>query len=316
MVQFILPAILSFILISSLSPFLIFILKKWNLIQPIRDELPEDQQEKRGTPLMLGLVFFIGTFISVLFSPTLIMIYLVSIFVLFGSIGFADDWWKASKQNPAGISGKTKLILQFGLTITFLLIALLGMELPESINITDSIELNMPLYIYLSVISLYIVGTTNAINFTDGMDGLLGMVAIPSYFFFFFISDSSEVQLFSIVMGVSLVGFLIYNIYPAKAFMGDTGSMAIGGSLAFLAVIEKVEVLIPLLFFVYLAEQLSVIVQVFIFKKTGKRLFRMTPIHYHFSLKYGWTENVIVVLFTVVSWICMGLSLLYFTLMM
>lgn len=99
-----------------------------------------------------------------------------------------------------------------------------------------------------------------------------------------------------------LLGLLLYNIYPARAFMGDTGSLAIGGSLSFLAVIEKVEILIPLLFFVYLAEQLSVILQVWYYKRTKLRLFRMTPIHFHFSLKYGWSENKIVVIFGFVSW--------------
>src|SRR6185437_5277588 len=120
----------------------------------------------------------------------------------------------------------------------------------------------LPVVVYAAVILLFVVGTANAINFTDGLDGLLINAAIPTYFFFFIISDHTEVKLFSLVMIACLLGLFLYNIYPAKAFMGDTGSLAIGGSLSFLAVLEKVELLIPILFFVYLAEQLSVILQV------------------------------------------------------
>lgn len=146
------------------------------------------------------------------------------------------------------------------------------------------------------------MGSANAINFTDGRDGLRINVAIPTYFFFFAISDRLEVKTFSLIMIGCLLGLFLYNIHPAKAFMGDTGSLAIGGSLAFLAILEKVEILIPSLFAVYWTEQLSVILQVWHYKRTGRRLFRMAPIHYHFGLKYGWSENRIVLAFGFVSW--------------
>jgi UDP-N-acetylmuramyl pentapeptide phosphotransferase/UDP-N-acetylglucosamine-1-phosphate transferase len=125
------------------------------------------------------------------------------------------------------------------------------------------------------------------------------------------VSDSPEVQIFCLVMIGCLLGFLIYNIFPAKAFMGDTGSLAIGGSLSFLAVMEKVEILIPVLFFIYFAEQLSVILQVSSFKLTNKRIFKMTPIHYHFGLKYGWSETTIVAVFGFISWLCVFICLAY-----
>ena len=157
---------------------------------------------------------------------------------------------------------------------------------------------------------LFIVGSANAINFTDGLDGLLISVAIPTYFFFFIISDKIGVQTFSLVMIGCLLGLFLYNIYPARAFMGDTGSLAIGGSLAFMAIIEKVEILIPILFFIYLSEQLSVILQVWYYKKTKLRIFRMAPIHYHFSLKYGWSENKIVMIFGIISWVSTLICLL------
>jgi phospho-N-acetylmuramoyl-pentapeptide-transferase len=156
----------------------------------------------------------------------------------------------------------------------------------------------------------YPCSRAKSLNFTDGLDGLLISVAIPTYFFFFIISDKIGVQTFSLVMIGCLLGLFFYNIYPARAFMGDTGSLAIGGSLAFMAIIEKVEILIPILFFIYLSEQLSVILQVWYYKKTKLRIFRMAPIHYHFSLKYGWSENKIVMIFGFISWVSTLICLL------
>ncbi|GAA0316043.1 hypothetical protein GCM10008967_03260 [Bacillus carboniphilus] len=196
-----------------------------------------------------------------------------------------------------------KLFFQFLFTGGLLYIVTAKLGLDTKIYIWNHWILDLPFIVYMVVIVLFIVGSANAINFTDGMDGLLGVVAIPTYFFFYMITGNQDVQVFCLIMIAAILGFLIFNIYPAKAFMGDTGSLAIGGSLAFLAVIEKVEIVIPLLFFVYFAEQLSVIIQVFVYKRTQKRIFKMTPIHYHFSLKYGWTENVIVVVFGLIGWI-------------
>jgi phospho-N-acetylmuramoyl-pentapeptide-transferase len=307
------PAILSFFAVLILSPIIISVLKSNGFIQPIRIELPQNHQVKKGTPLMLGIVFFIGVLMGLLFKSTPLMYFISTTFVLFSMIGFMDDYWKASRQDPAGISGRKKLFFQFVFTMLLLFILITIFELNTNINIYQAYTLQVPTIIYFVVMTLFIVGSSNAINFTDGMDGLLGMVSIPTYFFFFFISEHTEIKLFSIIMIACLVGFLIYNIYPAKAFMGDTGSLAIGGSLSFMAVIEKVELLIPIVFSVYFAEKISVILQVFVFKTTGKRLFRMAPIHYHFGLKYGWSENTIVSVFALLSWVSTLLGLLIFS---
>jgi phospho-N-acetylmuramoyl-pentapeptide-transferase len=310
------PAFITFLLTVLLAPVLIFTLKRLKLTQPIRVELPADHQEKKGTPLMAGSVFFVGIIVALFYYTSPIMIFLVGTFVLFSFIGFLDDFWKASKQDPGGVSGKTKLIFQFGFTILLLYIGIDLFNIDTSIRVTDSIHILLPYIPYLVIITLFIVGTANAINFTDGMDGLLGMVAIPTYFFFFVISENTEVKVFCLVMIATILGFLIYNLYPAKAFMGDTGSLAIGGTLSFLAIIENVEILIPILFIIYLAEQLSVIIQVAYFKRTKKKLFRFTPIHYHYGLKYGWSENMIVTVFAMVSWAACGICLIYFELFM
>lgn len=310
------PAFITFLLTVLLAPVLILTLKRLKLTQPIRVELPADHQEKKGTPLMAGSVFFVGIIVALFYYTSPVMIFLVSTFVLFSFIGFLDDYWKASKQDPGGVSGKTKLIFQFGFTILLLYTGIDLFNIDTSIRVTESYHILLPYIPYLVIITLFIVGTANAINFTDGMDGLLGMVAIPTYFFFFVITENTEVKVFCLVMIATILGFLIYNLYPAKAFMGDTGSLAIGGTLSFLAIIENVEILIPILFIIYLAEQLSVIIQVAYFKRTKKKLFRFTPIHYHYGIKYGWSENMIVTVFAMVSWAACGICLIYFEMFM
>ncbi len=307
----IIPAIIAFILVAVLSPLFIALLRKLKFLQPIRKELPSNHQLKKGTPLMFGIILLTGIIVSILFSPTPFMYFLAVTYILFGFIGFLDDFWKASRQDPLGVSGRTKLILQFLFTGSLLFYVISELGIDTGIRITENVSFDLPMAVYIIVIALFVVGSANAINFTDGLDGLLGVVAIPTYFFFFVISETTEVKLFCLVMIGCLLGFLIYNLFPAKAFMGDTGSLAIGGSLSFLAIIEKVEILIPLLFIIYFAEQLSVILQVASFKMTGKRIFRMTPIHFHYGLKYGWSENTIVTAFGFVSWVCTFICLAY-----
>ncbi|GIP28466.1 phospho-N-acetylmuramoyl-pentapeptide-transferase [Paenibacillus sp. J23TS9] len=294
---------LSFLLVAVFMPVLIWTLRRLRLTQPIRAELPADHQAKRGTPLMAGLILIIGVATSLQFRPVPLMVLLGATFILFSSIGFLDDFKKAAWQDPSGISGRMKLVLQFVFTGAILYMLLHSFGLTSDIALFQGFQLHLPVYVYVAIMLLFVVGSANAINFTDGLDGLLINVAIPTYFFFFMISDKPEVQTFSLVMIGCLLGLFLYNIYPARAFMGDTGSLAIGGSLSFLAVIEKVEILIPILFFVYLAEQLSVILQVWYYKRTKLRLFRMAPIHFHFSLKYGWNENKIVMVFGFISWL-------------
>jgi phospho-N-acetylmuramoyl-pentapeptide-transferase len=294
---------LSFLLVTFFTPLLIWGLRVLKLTQPIRTELPPDHQAKRGTPLMAGLILLIGVGTSLQFHPAPLMTLLCVTFLLFSSIGFMDDFKKAAWQDPSGISGRTKLVLQFAFTGVLLFTLFHSFSLTSDITLFQGFQLHLPVYVYIVIMLLFVVGSANAINFTDGLDGLLINVAIPTYFFFFLITDKPEVQTFSLVMIGCLLGLFLYNIYPARAFMGDTGSLAIGGSLSILAVIEKVEILIPILFSVYLAEQFSVMLQVWYYKRTKLRLFKMAPIHYHFSLKYGWSENKIVMVFGFISWV-------------
>jgi phospho-N-acetylmuramoyl-pentapeptide-transferase len=308
--------IFSFLIVALITPLIILLFKKMNVIQPIRKELPPDHQQKKGTPLMVGIVFYIGVMVALFYSSSGFMLLLCSIFVLFGFIGFLDDSWKAVKKDPGGVSGKTKLVFQFIFTFLFLFFLINYFEFDATIHITKELSIVLPLLLYVPIISLFIVGSANAINFTDGMDGLLANVAIPTFMFFFLTSSHIEIKILSIALVGCLLGFLIFNIYPAKGFMGDTGSLAIGGILAFFSVIEHVEILVPLLFIIYFAEQFSVIIQVYFYKMTGKRIFRMSPIHYHFSIKYGWSENKIVAIFGLISWLGCGIAYVYWYMFM
>lgn len=304
-------ALVSFVLVMGAVPIQAHLFRAFGVVQPIRKELPANQQKKRGTPLMGGLVFIIGAFVSWWAQRSALSVFFALLLVCFAWIGFLDDFKKAYTKAPDGISAKTKLLLQSLVTAgaLYYLYDWAGWE--PSLTITRSVVLDVPLAIFILGTGLIVIGSTNAINFTDGLDGLLSVCAIPTYFFFFAISDSMEIKVFCLVMIACLVGFLFYNRFPAKLIMGDTGSMAIGGTLSVLAVMEHVLILLPILFLVYYAEIISVIVQVAYFKRTGKRIFRMSPIHYHFSLKYGWKENTIVIVFGAVSWLCVIFCLVY-----
>lgn len=302
----------TFILIISVLPFQIRLLRSLDLVQPIRGELPQDQQQKKGTPLMGGTVFLLGMLVSVLVMSTRTSYFLAVVFAAFSVIGFLDDLKKALYKNPGGVSGRTKLAMQFLVAVMILYYLYRHSWIDFSVPLLKTYEIHLAPVLFMTVAILLIVGSTNAINFTDGLDGLLSTVAIPNYLFFFFIARSFSVQLFCLIMVACLAGFLIFNAYPAKLIMGDTGSMAIGGSLATLAVMEKVEILVPILFVIYFAELFSVMIQVAYFKRTGKRIFRMAPIHYHLALKYGWSEKRIVAFFSLVSWASMIVSLGYY----
>lgn len=296
--------LMSFLFVLGVSPVLIRVLHGLKWTQPIRRELSADHQAKRGTPLMAGLILTAGAVWPWLAYSSERMTLLFMSFLLFSAVGFVDDYRKAAFQDPAGISSRTKLLLQFAAAGALLLMLAGSVGMDTELAATRSLRLDAGPVLYTMLALLFAVGTANAVNYTDGLDGLLIVVSIPTYFFFFAVTEQAEVKLFSLAMIGCLLGLLVYNAYPAKAFMGDTGSLAIGGSLAFLAIVEKVEALIPLLFFVYFAIQLSSVLQIWYYKRTKLRLFRMAPIHYHFQLQYGWSENKIVLVFGLVSWIC------------
>ncbi|MCX5808916.1 MAG: phospho-N-acetylmuramoyl-pentapeptide-transferase [Proteobacteria bacterium] len=317
-------AILSALIISFfLTPYVIRKCHEWKIKSEKREDVPERHVEKQGTPTMGGFVILIATIIPTLLWSDLknSYIWIVTFALLsFGVIGFIDDIKKLrSQRNGKGISGRTKLFLQvlFALLICAFLYSGSGfiteLTIPFFKNITPHLGV---FYIILGV--FIIVGASNGVNLTDGLDGLAigpvltvcstfmlfayiaGNVKFAQYLQIFYVKGAGELTILCGAMIGAGIGFLWYNTYPAELFMGDTGSLSLGASLATIAVIIKQEILLVIVGGIFVMETLSVIIQVLSFKWRGKRVFRMAPIHHHFELK-GWNEGKIVVRFWIIS---------------
>lgn len=317
-------AILSALIISFfLTPYAIRKFRGWKIKSEKREDVPERHVEKQGTPTMGGFVILVSTIIPTLLWSDLknSYIWIVTFALLsFGVIGFIDDIKKLrSQRNGKGISGRTKLFLQvlFALLICAFLYSRSGfiteLTVPFFKNITPHLGV---FYIILGV--FIIVGTSNGVNLTDGLDGLAigpvltvcstfmlfayiaGNIKFAQYLQIFYVKGAGELTILCGAMMGAGIGFLWYNAYPAELFMGDTGSLSLGASLATIAVIIKQEILLVIVGGIFVMETLSVIIQVLSFKWRGKRVFRMAPIHHHFELK-GWNEEKIVVRFWIIS---------------
>ena len=307
--------------------------------QPIREDGPEGHIiKKAGTPTMGGLLILLCVVISSLLwgdirSPFLWTVLLVTIG--YGLIGFYDDYLKVSRQNPKGFSGKIKLVLEFGIAavaVYFLTTVFpqteSGFQTGLAVPLLKDFTINLGIF-FIPFGCLVIVGTSNAVNLTDGLDGLaivpvmiacmslafiayiVGNSVFSNYLGVPYVPGSGEVSVFlGAIIGASL-GFLWYNAPPAMVFMGDTGSLALGGALGVTAVAIKHEIVLAIIGGLFILEAVSVIVQVASFKLTGKRVFRMAPIHHHFEKK-GWAEPTIVIRFWIIAIILalIGLSTL------
>lgn len=304
--------IISIFLSMGLGKIFIPMLKKKKIGQNIREVGPQSHMSKAGTPTMGGIIFILTALImSLIILPKNLETSILIISMLgFGAIGFIDDFRKLVLHQSEGLNPKQKLILQFVLagfitvlsyindkeSITRLLIPFTDFYLPVSI-------VGFPIMIFI------IVGTSNATNLTDGLDGLLVSVSLPVFISLALIASTTENKLFAIIMLGALLGFLIYNSNPASVFMGDTGSMAIGGAIVALAINLKIPIYLVIFGGVYMIETLSVIIQVLSYRhRNKKRVFLMTPIHHHFELK-GYKEQKIVTGFMVVSVILCMISL-------
>ena len=296
--------IISILVSLGLGLLILPILKRRKIGQNIRDVGPKSHYSKAGTPTMGGIIFMIATLIlSLVFLDFNLQNAILIISMLgFGAIGFIDDFRKLVLKQSEGLSPKGKLVLQFALAIIITVMAF--------INDKDSIELfripftNFDLKLGILGIPLMIfiiVGTTNATNLTDGLDGLLASVSIPVFITLAIIGKDTDSELFSYIMMGTLLGFLFFNSNPASVFMGDTGSMAIGGVVVALSIVLRIPIYLIIFGGIYVMETLSVIIQVLSYRhRNKKRVFLMTPIHHHFELK-GYKEAKIVVSFTVVS---------------
>lgn len=302
------PLVISFLVAAVLGPVLIPWLRKLKFGQEIREEGPTWHQKKSGTPTMGGLMIWCGVIVAMIiamivdYSTHTLMMLLITIG--FGLIGFIDDYIKVVKKRNLGLTALQKFLMQCILTVVYILVLNNTGELSTQILIPfTTITLNMPWWLYIPFILVVVTGTVNAVNLTDGLDGLASSVTVIVTLLFSLVAmiiSDDKTMAFSMSIAGGCIAFLIFNHYPAKVFMGDTGSLFLGGAVSVIAVGMGMPLLIIIAGFVYLFEALSVIMQVISFKLTGKRIFKMSPVHHHFEM-CGWNEKKIVAVFSFVT---------------
>lgn len=290
--------------------------------QAIREEGPKWHMTKSGTPTMGGLMFMLGILAAIVIAGWEGMmlvgdfshLYVYLFALVFGVIGFLDDYEKVKKKQNLGLTALQKFALQLAAAVAFLMLMRYEGLLSPNLYIpfvNVSIPLNWPLYMVFA--AFVVVGTVNAVNLTDGLDGLATSVTLPVALFYTVVSvwwGYTQLGIVAAAMVGGLVGFLLFNAHPAKTFMGDTGSLFLGGAIAGLAFAFDMPIVLLPIGIVYICETLSVILQVGYFKLThGKRLFKMAPIHHHFEM-CGWNEVKVVTVFTAVSALFCALALL------
>lgn len=302
----ILPIVSAFAIAVIILPLLIPVLRKMKFGQTEREDGPQSHLSKTGTPTMGGIAILLAILIPSLFylrtCPELIPVLMMTIG--FGVIGFIDDFIKVVKKQSDGLSPLQKMALQFVLTGGFLIYYFVVEKKEAIVHIPfTEMTFTMPIWLYCIFVFFVVLGTVNGTNLTDGVDGLVSSVSAVVAVFFILVTRvvCSNLEPISGVMLGALLGFLMFNAYPAKVFMGDTGSLAIGGWLSSLCIMMYDPLLIVIVGFIYLGEALSCIIQVSYFKLThGKRVFKMAPIHHHFELS-GCSETQVVMYFTITT---------------
>lgn len=302
----ILPVIISFAISALLGPVVIPFLRRLKVGQTVRGEGPKAHLKKNGTPTMGGILIMIAVVVTSLFYvkdfPKIIPILFLTLG--FGLIGFVDDYIKVVLKRSMGLKAWQKMLGQFIVAgifayyLTNYTDVSLAMKIPFLSNqYLDFGIFNIPVMIFI------VVGTANGTNFTDGLDGLASSVTVivATFFTVVAIGTGSGIEPITCAVVGALLGFLLFNVYPASVFMGDTGSLALGGFVAATAYMLQMPLFIPIVGFIYLAEVMSDILQVSYFKMTGgKRIFKMAPIHHHFEL-CGWSETRVVAVFSIVT---------------
>ncbi|MCI8381270.1 MAG: phospho-N-acetylmuramoyl-pentapeptide-transferase [Lachnospiraceae bacterium] len=302
----ILPVIVSFVISALLGPVVIPFLRRLKVGQTVRDEGPQAHLKKNGTPTMGGILIMIAVVITSLLYvkdfPKIIPILFLTLG--FGLIGFVDDYIKVVLKRSMGLRAWQKMIGQFVVTgiFAFYLTNYTDVSLAMKIPFLSNQYLDFGIF-NIPVLLFIVVGTANGTNFTDGLDGLASSVTVivATFFTVVAIGTGSGIEPITCAVVGALLGFLLFNVYPASVFMGDTGSLALGGFVAATAYMLQMPLFIPIVGFIYLAEVLSDILQVGYFKMTGgKRIFKMAPIHHHFEL-CGWSETRVVAVFSIVT---------------
>jgi len=314
--------LISFVFVLILQPVFIRWLKERGLKgQPIREDGPKEHASKQGTPTMGGLVVVAAVLFSTLLLADLtnLKVWLaMAVMVAFGAIGFVDDWRKVREQNSKGLSERQKLLCQSGVTLAAaLLLYLFGFSTELTFPFLKDLTFDLGIFFLLFAV-LVVVGTSNAVNLTDGLDGLAigpvmtvastyavfayvtGHSNLATYLDLHYIAGAGELTIMLAAIIAAGLGFLWYNTFPAQVFMGDLGALALGGALGFIALLVKQEIILIVAGGIFVIEASSVIIQRYSFKMTGRRVFRMAPIHHHFELK-GWAEPKIIVRFWIIS---------------
>ena len=307
--------IISFIISIIMGFIIIPILKKRKVGQIERDDGPQSHLKKQGTPTMGGIIIII-TMILVVTGTCIYLsangenalaVKILPILLLtigFGLIGFIDDFKKLVLKNTEGLKPSYKMLGLLIISVAYVIYLVYGLHIDTETYIPIAkIYIEMPVYIYIPFAIVVILGATNAVNLTDGIDGLSSSVCAIIITCLAVIGISLqiyEVSIFASIVIGAVLGFLMFNIHPAKVFMGDTGSLMLGGVISGLALYLEMPLLLLVIALVPVLETISVIIQVAYFKKTGKRFFKMAPLHHHFELS-GWKENKVVVVFSVAT---------------
>lgn len=305
------PIVVAFSISVILCPVIIPFLRRLKVGQFVREDGPKSHLSKAGTPTMGGVIILLAVLITTLLylnhqKETMLVLFCT---VGFGVIGFLDDYIKIVMKRSMGLSVIQKLVLQMGIAGVFTYYYLRGLNLspefliPFSGGLHDGWYLQMPVWLFVVFVFFVLLGTVNGTNFTDGLDGLATSVTLLVAVFFTVVAvgTGSGLSLITSAVSGALMGFLMYNVYPARVFMGDTGSLALGGFVASTALVLKLPAFILIVGIIYLVEVLSVILQVACFKLFhGKRIFKMAPIHHHFE-QCGWSETRVVTVFSIVT---------------
>nr|WP_308624753.1 phospho-N-acetylmuramoyl-pentapeptide-transferase [uncultured Eisenbergiella sp.] len=300
------PVLLSFLVSVLLGPVIIPFLKRLKAGQTVRDEGPKSHLKKNGTPTMGGILILSAMIVTSLFYmkeyPEIKPILLLTLG--FGLIGFLDDYIKVILKRSMGLSPLQKMAGQLVVTGLFVyyLLKVTDISLAAKVPFMPGVELDLG-WLNIPILFFIIIGTVNGANFTDGLDGLAASVTVlaASFLSAAAIGTGTRIEPITCAVAGALMGFLLFNVYPASVFMGDTGSLALGGFVAGAAIMMQLQLFIPIIGFIYVIEVVSVILQVVYFKATGgKRLFRMAPLHHHFELG-GWSETRIVAVFSIIT---------------
>ena len=304
----------SFFVTVVLAIFIIPILKKLKIGQIERDDGPKSHLKKQGTPTMGGIIIAFAIIILTIIACFIMqeensqiaskLIPLAMVTIGFGIIGFIDDFKKLVLQNTKGLKPSYKMIGLLAISVVYVLYLIGGLNLgTETLVPFVKTFINLPIWIYIPFAIFVMLGTTNAINLTDGIDGLsttICMIIITALSVIGIVNGVLEVAIIGSIIAGSCLGFLMFNLHPAKVFMGDTGSLLLGGAIVAMALYLKMPLLLLIIAFIPVVETVSVMLQVIYFKKTGNRIFKMAPLHHHFELS-GWNEGKIVSVFSIIT---------------